>query len=31
VLIVSLPLLVWYPITRKKHAELLAQIRAKEA
>jgi GPH family glycoside/pentoside/hexuronide:cation symporter len=31
VLIISLPLLVWYPITRKKHAELLSQIRAKEA
>lgn len=26
VLIISLPLLIWYPITRKKHAELLARI-----
>jgi GPH family glycoside/pentoside/hexuronide:cation symporter len=31
VLIISLPLLVWYPITRKKHAELLEKIKAKQA
>jgi GPH family glycoside/pentoside/hexuronide:cation symporter len=30
VLIISLPLLIWYPITRKKHAELLAQIKDKQ-
>ncbi|RPI85699.1 MAG: MFS transporter [Chloroflexi bacterium] len=28
VLIVSLPLLIWYPITRKSHARLLEQIAA---
>ena len=28
VLIISLPLLIWYPITRKKHAELLEKIKA---
>lgn len=30
VLIASLPLLIWYPITRKSHAELLEQIAAGE-
>ena len=31
VLIISLPLLIWYPITRQKHAALLAQIQAKRS
>ena len=31
VLIISLPLLIWYPITRQKHAALLAQIKDREA
>jgi Na+/melibiose symporter-like transporter len=30
-LIISLPLLIWYPITRQKHAALLAQIKDREA
>ena len=29
VLILSLPLLIWYPITRATHAKLLADIKAK--
>jgi len=28
VLIISLPLLIWYPITRRTHAELLEKIKA---
>jgi len=30
ILILSLPLLIWYPITRKSHAQLLVQIQQKE-
>lgn len=30
VLILSLPLLIWYPITRASHAKLLADIKAKQ-
>ena len=29
VLIISLPLLIWYPITRKTHAKLIEEIKAK--
>jgi GPH family glycoside/pentoside/hexuronide:cation symporter len=31
VLLISLPLLIWYPITRKTHAKLLEQIAAQAA
>ena len=31
VLILSLPLLIWYPITRASHAKLLADIKAKQS
>jgi GPH family glycoside/pentoside/hexuronide:cation symporter len=31
VLILSLPLLIWYPITRKTHAQMLEQIKQKQA
>jgi GPH family glycoside/pentoside/hexuronide:cation symporter len=31
VIIISLPLLVWYPITRASHARLLEELKAKEA
>jgi GPH family glycoside/pentoside/hexuronide:cation symporter len=31
VLIISLPLLIWYPITRRTHAELLEKIKASAA
>jgi GPH family glycoside/pentoside/hexuronide:cation symporter len=30
VLIISLPLLIWYPITRKTHAKLLEEIKKKK-
>jgi hypothetical protein len=28
VLIISLPLLIWYPIPRKSHAELMKKVKA---
>jgi len=31
VIIISLPLLVWYPITRASHARLLEELKAKES
>jgi GPH family glycoside/pentoside/hexuronide:cation symporter len=31
VILVSLPFLIWYPITRKKHAELVQELAARKA
>jgi glycoside/pentoside/hexuronide:cation symporter, GPH family len=31
VLLISLPFLIWYPITRQKHAELVAELAARKA
>jgi len=31
VLIISLPFLIWYPITRKSHAALLQKLEARKA
>ena len=31
VILVSLPFLIWYPITRKKHAELVRELAARKA
>jgi len=31
IILVTLPLLIWYPITRKKHAEIREQLSAKDA
>jgi GPH family glycoside/pentoside/hexuronide:cation symporter len=28
ILLIALPLLIWYPITRKSHAQLLAKLEA---
>jgi Na+/melibiose symporter-like transporter len=31
VILITLPLLIWYPITRKKHAEIRAKLEAMDA